>query len=61
MDLPWWAWVWIVLIIIGISMRQAAKKLKAFYGGVFTFATKNPVGSQVSKGALTYFLQRIFR
>ena len=40
---------------------QAAQKLKAFYGGVFTFATKNPVGSQVTKGALTYFLQRIFR
>jgi hypothetical protein len=61
MDLPWWAWVWIVLIIFGIAMRQAAQKLKAFYGGVFTFATKSPVGSQVTKGALTYFLQRIFR
>jgi len=57
MDLPWWAWVWIILIVFGIAMRQAARKIKAFYGGVFNFATQNPVG----KGALSYFLHRLFR
>jgi hypothetical protein len=61
MDLPWWVWFWIVLIVLGIAMRQAMKKLKAFYGGAFHLATQNPVGSAVTRGALSYFLRRIFR
>jgi len=61
MDLPWWIWILIVLIVFGIAMRRAAQKLKAFCGGTFNLATQHPVGSQVTKGALTYILNRIFR
>ena len=56
----WWIWLLIVLIVFGIAMRQAAKKIKAFYGGVYN-AAQSPIGSQVTKGALAYFLHRIFR
>ena len=59
--LPWWVWAWLFLIIFGIAMHQAMQKLKAFYGGAFRLATQHPVGSQVTKGALSYFLHRIFR
>lgn len=62
MDLvPWWMWVLFFLIVFGIAMRQAMQKLKAFYGGAFRLATQSPVGSAVTRGALSYFLHRIFR
>ena len=61
MQIPWWVWLWIILIVFAIAMRQAMQKIKAFYGGAFRMATQNPVGSAVTRGALTYFLQRLFR
>jgi hypothetical protein len=59
--LPWQFWAVFGLIVLGISMRRAARGLKTFYGGIWNAATKNPVGSQVSRGFLAYFLGRIFR
>lgn len=62
MDLfPWWVWVLLFLFLLGFAMRQAMQKLKAFYGGAFRIATQDPVGSAVTRGALSYFLHRIFR
>jgi hypothetical protein len=61
MDIPWWIWIVLILIIVGIAMRRAAQGLKTFYGGLFNFATQNPLGSRASKLGLLYFLHRIFR
>jgi hypothetical protein len=59
--LPWYFWAIGAMIVIGISMRRAAAGLRTFYGGLWSAATKNPIGSQVSRGFLAYFLGRIFR
>jgi hypothetical protein len=59
--IPWWVWALIVWVIVAIAMRRAAQNLKTFYGGLFNFATRNPVGSGLSRAGLLYFLHRIFR
>lgn len=60
-DLPWQFWMLFGLIVVGIGLRQGMKKVKAFYGGLWSFATQHPVGSRATGAGLSYFLHRMFR